>query len=68
MCFAYRGDLFEVVSAVKKLEHAPVVNAEWAQDCVIGTTCVAEEPPGFGAEGIETYQVFADGLGEFAAG
>ena len=62
------GDLFEVVPAVKKLEHTPIVDAEGAEDCVIGTLGVAEELFGFGAERVETYKVFDGGLGEFVAG
>lgn len=62
------ADLFEVVSAVKKLEHAPIVDAEGAEDGVTGTPGVAEERFGFAAECVETYEVFVCGPYEFIAG
>jgi hypothetical protein len=66
--FANCGDLFEVVSAVKKLEHPPILDAEGAEDGVTGTPGVAEERFGFPAEGVETYEVFVCSPCEFIAG
>lgn len=65
---AYGCNLFEVVSAVDELEHAPLVDTEWTEDDVAGTSVGSEEAFRLGATKVETGQVLAGGLGEFAAG
>ena len=53
VCLADSRDLFEVVSAVDELEHAPLVDAEWAEDQVAGTSTCAEQAFGFCANTVE---------------
>jgi hypothetical protein len=64
---SYGCDLLEMVPAVNKLEHAPLVDAEWTKDDVAGTSIGSEESFGLNTEGAETREVLARGLGEFAA-
>jgi hypothetical protein len=67
--FANGGDLFEVVSAVHELEHAPLVDVERAEDSVTGALAGgAEERLGFVEERVEMGEVFGGSMGESFAG
>ena len=69
MEFSDGCDLFEVVSAVHKLEHAPLVDVERAEDSVTGALARGtEESLGFGEERIEMGEVFGGSVGESLAG
>ena len=69
MCFADGDDLFQVMPAVHKLEHAPLVDIKWAED---GVACElvrwAEDGFGLAQEQVETSQVFRCGVGEVFTG
>jgi len=62
---ADRGDLFEVVPAMHELEQTPLINVEWAEDCVAcelaGGT---EENLRFREERVEMGEMFGGGVGK----
>jgi hypothetical protein len=69
VCFADGGDLFEVMPAVHKLEHAPLVDIKWTEDGVARELVRwAEEGFGFAHQQVETSEVFRCGMGEAFAG
>ena len=67
--FADGGDLFEVVPAVHELKHAPLVDVEWAEDCVAGELAGGtEENLRFREERVEMGEMFGGGVGKGFAG